>query len=682
MPTVDATRMAESRASARDLVIPDVKDPIRRRDCEADDCLWLMTYCADVFYNPFTPHQEKIIADCGESLLYGTQKCKAAPRGDGKTSITKYLALKYALCRQVRFPLVVAATASKAKKTLNSLKRRLAARAESPLSDDYPLECHVARHVDPWPSRARNVTANGMRAINVEWCGDMIILPTWEAEEPLGPILLALGITSDELQGCNVYDQRPDFVILDDLDSRDSLAAEDGVIAGKIEEAVDKTIAGLGGQSRRLGQFMLCTITSRDAAAFKYSDPKQKPAWSGERIAAIQKWPTHREKWDEYIGLRQWGQGTLDDTGTPVDVFGRKAHQLYLDNRTEMDDGAVLCNPHNYENTTLPDGTQSQVSALQRCFDYIADKGIESFLTEHQNDPPETNEGESGITSNLVAKRITGLDHRELPTPCEALVSFMDVMDKVCYWTDSGWHGKGIGSFVDYGTIDVRSVPINPATGDRDRAALEMALISVFHEWREILLSKYTDATGATRLPDLCLIDSGDGQHMNAVYRFCREVGAPFYPSKGMKDGWRPPKKCIKHGDHWALVRQPDGTLLYEFEATYWKRTTHNRLLTPTFDEDNKRVDGSLALYVCPDVEQFRKDRREFSHQVTNEIWGSKKPGAKPGWIIRGKNHYLDCAAGNCLGANIAGVRLMDLLSKQRTPPGERPTAAQLAGRQ
>jgi hypothetical protein len=148
-----------------------------------------------------------------------------------------------------------------------------------------------------------------------------------------------------------------------------------------------------------------------------------------------------------------------------------------------------------------------------------------------------------------------------------------------------------------------------------------------------------------------------------------------------MKDGWRPPKKCKRHGDHWALVIQPDGTPLYEFEATYWKRTLHNRLLTPTFNEDNKRVDGSLALFVCPDVEQFRKDRREFSHQVTNEIWGSKKPGAKPGWIVRGKNHYLDCAAGNCLAANIAGVRLMDMLSRNRLPPNARPTAAQLAGR-
>jgi hypothetical protein len=133
--------------------------------------------------------------------------------------------------------------------------------------------------------------------------------------------------------------------MLDDLDSRDSLASADGVVAAKIEDVVDKTIAGLGGQGRRLGQFMLCTITSRDSAAFKYSDPAQKPAYSGERIAAILEWPQRKDLWQTYIELRQWGQGTLDDSGNPVDVFGRKAHQLYADNRTEMDDGAVLSNP-------------------------------------------------------------------------------------------------------------------------------------------------------------------------------------------------------------------------------------------------------------------------------------------------------------------------------------------------
>src|SRR5690606_8520829 len=241
--TAEADLMAAKRAKSRDLAIPvDGIDWKCREACEADDEEWLRVYCSDVFYNPFTPHQKRIIADCGEALRYGTQKCKAAPRGDGKSSIVKYLALKYALTRQVNFPLIIAATSSKAKKILSSLKRRMASRADTDFSRDYPLECGVARYVDPWPSRARNVTANGGKVVHVEWGSDWFILPTWEDQEPMGPIILSLGITSDDLQGCNIYDQRPDFVMLDDLDSRDSLASEDGVVAGKIEETVDKSV--------------------------------------------------------------------------------------------------------------------------------------------------------------------------------------------------------------------------------------------------------------------------------------------------------------------------------------------------------------------------------------------------------------------------------------------------------
>src|SRR5689334_12037047 len=152
MATADALRMAENRAKKRDLTIPPPLDPSRREACEADDEQWLRTYLPAVFYNPFTLHQRRIIKDCGQTLSYGTQKCKAAPRGDGKSSIIKYLALKYALCRQVCFPLIVSATEGKSKKTLNSLKSRLASgiqvnkktkvcRPITPLGEDYPLEC-------------------------------------------------------------------------------------------------------------------------------------------------------------------------------------------------------------------------------------------------------------------------------------------------------------------------------------------------------------------------------------------------------------------------------------------------------------------------------------------------------------------------------------------------------------
>lgn len=667
----DAERKASSRAKSRDLLIPDVHDPDRRAAAESDDVRWLTTYCADVFYNPFTPHQTKIIADCGEALRYGTQKCKAAPRGDGKSSIVKYLALKYALTRQVNFPLIIAATSSKAKKILGSLKRRLASRGQSPLAEDYPLECHVARYVDPWPSRARNVTANGQRSIHVEWGADSLILPTWEDEEPLGPIILSLGITSDDLQGCNIYDQRPDFVMLDDLDSRDSLAAEDGVVAGKIEEAIDKTVAGLGGQSRRLGQFMLCTITSREAAAYKYSDPKQKPAWSGERIAAIQEWPTERALWDTYIELRKSGKNTLDEEGQPLDVFGREAHQLYLDNREAMDAGSVLANPHNFEADLLPDGSQKQISALQRCFDYIADNGMESFQTEHQNDPPEdTGPVESGITPQLVQRKVNGFEKAVIPPNCTVLTHTCDVgKTKGFHWVVRAWEPNGTGYTIDYHVMDV----IGTIWGSDEGldAAIFAAVLRRMEEFKD---AQYTKADGSTIDDPITLFDCR--YRTDAVNLAIEKTGIGVYGYMGIgrsagcvpgtfKDiaatsTTRRKLNCAgayleRRGKHWTVMGNAD----------HWKAYEHDRWMTPPdkpgcltlwgehsdgakMSPDQQRH-GVYAQHICAEVEI------EEEHKgVMRRVW---RPKAR-------ENDWLDASYMSCVAAAMKGIRLLTAAPK------------------
>jgi hypothetical protein len=685
--TGDAERKAGERAAARDLVIPEVGNPDRRAAAEANDVLWLETYLPDVFYNPFTIHQLRIVADCGEVLRYGTQKCKAAPRGDGKSSIIKYLALKYALTRQVAFPLVVAATAAKAHKTLNSLKRRLASRGPSLLAEDYPLECQVARYVDPWPSRARNVTANGRKSINVQWGGDMIVLPTWEATEPLGPILLALGITSDELQGCNVYDQRPDFVMLDDLDSRDSLAAEDGVIAEKIEEAIDKTIAGLGGQSRRLGQFMLCTITSRESAAFKYSDPAQKPSWSGERIAALTAWPERKDLWETYVELRKWGQGTLDDNGRPVDVFGRKAHQHYADNFDEMNRGAVLSNPHNYQKDLLPDGTPTHLSALQRCYDYIADNGMASFLTEMQNDPPE-DEGltESGISVRAVQSQTSGFDQGIIPEGCTLLVHGVDVGKWWLHWVVRAFRPDGTGFVIDYGRQNVYETKHGSEEG-LDRAIRREVLRRV-EEFREQPYSQQIRDS-------LTLVDSG--YRTEAIYAACAEAGLGVMPIKGIglsagvaergrfNDVMKRTrdKQPVCDGVYYSTIREP-GRPAFKLvcaSADQWKAWEHDRWMTAR--------DKAGCMFLYGDKAEagsvLNHDQRAHGHYAHHicaevEVEDVVKGGLVRRWQNKNKeNHWLDASYYADVAAAIKGVRVMGDAVKSRLAPDQRPTARQMA---
>lgn len=693
--TEQADLMAAKRAKSRDLIIPDVLDMKRRESCEADDERWLRVYCSDVFYNPFTSHQKRIIADCAESLVYGTKKCKAAPRGDGKSSIVKYLALKYALCRQCPFPLILAATSSKAKKILSSLKRRMASRADTPFSQDYPLECHVARYVDPWPSRARNVTANGNKAIHVEWGADWFVIPTWEEQEPLGPILLSLGITSDDLQGCNIYDQRPKFVMLDDLDSRDSLASEDGVVAGKLEELIDKSVAGLPAQGESLGIFMLGTVTSRASAAFKYSDPQQKPAWSGERIAAIQKWPERIDLWDEYVALRNAGKQTIDESGQAADVFGREAHQFYLDRRADMDAGAVLANPFNFDSGRLPDGSQKQVSALQRCYDYIADEGMNSFLTEHQNDPPEEDGPiESGITASRIQKRLSGYPRRVAPSEVVTLTRGIDVQKAGLHWVVKAWRADATNYVIDYGFHETHGMTYGSDDG------VELGIRRAILELAELHASEpYATADDKIIPIDLTLIDSG--WQAPAVYSACAEIGLGIHPAKGhgKSHGCATPnfhdvlRRTIdrKPGDGWFMQRQPNKIWLVHCDTDRWKSFEHARWLT----QDGKP--GAAYLYGEMTEEERRfmdkrlprdcKDHFSFAHHLTAEVEvedivrGVHKRlwRVKPGRV---QNHYLDASYLADVAAAMKGVRILgESKAAAAVPPENRPSARDLAER-
>lgn len=689
----DAQRKADARADKRDLTIPAPLNVERREACEASTPLWLSTYCPDVFYNPFTFHQRRIIDDCDEVLLYGTQKCKAAQRGGGKSSILKYAALSYSLKRKVRFPLLLSATSTKSKKTLQSLERRLATSATfdprtrtfrllNALAEDYPLECCIAAYVDPWPSRARNVTANGGRSINCEWGAEWFVIPTWADEESLGPILLALGITSDELQGCNIYDQRPDFVLLDDLDSRDSLAAQDGVMAGKIEEIIDKTVAGLAGQSRRLGQFMLCTITSRQAAAFKYSDPAQKPAWSGERIPAILKWPERRDLWDQYIALRQAGKSELVD-GKPKDVFGREAHALYLAGFEEMNRGSELENEYNFEGGLLPDGTQKQVSALQACFDYIADYGMESFLTEKQNDPPEESGPQtSGITSSLVQSRISGWPRRMVPSTAVCLTAAIDIGKYRCHWVVMAWLPGCVGLVIDYGVLDT-----TVGAGD-DRIATMHAVKNALLHWREFITPPagdppYRDEHGEPVKVDLILCDSGD--MTDAIYSFVKDVGgSPYVASKGSANNYRRQQSIeskVVASDHWHAHYQgpKSGVWLYLLDTDHWKHQLHDRFLTPAINDDRTFRRGSLSLW------EPHKDHKNEHHSYSKHIVAEEfreefieGKGLKRAWHpVHANNHWLDASYMAIAAADMLGVKLLpQSLPTQRdtspAPPIER----------
>ena len=680
----DAARKRAERQAGRDLDVGRIYVSALRKKLLNDDAAWLKTFLPHVFYHPFTESRLRLIEEIGNSLRYGSRKCVAAPRGDGKSTITKYLALKYALEKQVEFVLILAATGNKANQMLGDIKRQLRSSRSQLLRKHYKLECEVARYVGSAPSKANNVTANG-RAVRVEWKQDLIVLPNFD-DGPLGGIMMAIGVTSDAVQGANYNDIRPSFVILDDLDSRDSLAAQDGKIAEKIETIIDHTVAGLGGPGKRLGQVMLCTIPSRNSVAFRFSDPNEKPAWSGVRIPRIIKWPTARPLWDEYVHLRQQGKGTLI-AGRPSDALGRQAHELYLANREAMDAGAVLSNEYDFEADILPDGSQKHASALQKCWDYIADNGMDSFQTEHQNDPPaaEADANRLMLTSHHIQHGcLSGLERRVLPDGVSLLTIGADVQKRGLHWAAIAWSESAAGCIVDYDFW-----PFLEAEG-REAADCEMVILEGLWKWHESLEQHpYWTAQGEIHPIDLALIDMGwkdESWASQPVQVFCNALGnRRFMASKGQSP-YRPtkPSPTTVVGEHWHCT-WPDPFIA--MNSDHWKLKVHEGFL------QKAGAPGSLLLFDHPRVNGNldRNKHAGYAQHILAESWetrirpGFKRPETK--WWHYGKpNHWLDATYQAMVARSVRGLRAIDSAktpvpaaakaSAKQAPPRQAPAAA------
>ena len=708
----DAQRKAEKRAAERDITIPSIVDASRRVELEADDCEWLRFYLPDVFEFPFTADQRQEVADVGHCLRYGTKKAIADRRGGGKTSIVRYLTLKYMLTGECPFALYVGASDGKADQSERSIKRRLQLgcrernriyEATNKLGEDYPFECSVASYVSRAPSRAANVTTDGGVQIHVQWAGDQLILPSIEDPDAdagkaweqwmiqpgkMGAILLAAGITGSLLQGANVLDMRPHFVVLDDLDKRDSLAADrnkttptaTGTVVKKIEDIIEKTIAGMKGQGRKMGQVMLCTVTARRSIAFIYTDPEQKPSWAGQRFKMIKKYPEREDLWDKYIELRQKGQREKNDAGQTVDPDGRIAHQMYLDNYDDMRRGSELASEYVHDTTKLPDGKQTQQDSLQWCYDFIADTDEESFKTEYQQEPPEDDDVSRLTLSayHVQHNARSGLAQKVVPEDTIGLACGLDIK-KVGFhyvvWAFSDTPTRA--ACIEYNFHETKFEGEHLRVEDAERA-----ILNGLHEWREARdepEEPYMNQDGVEFEINLSLIDQGwkhETWASQPADHFCAEAGLDrFLPCKGWGDGQyrKPlPNNKIIVGDN-CHVSFSGAVPHVNWNTDHWKMKVHEGFLTKPGDP------GSLTLFTPSSTKHRRQQpHMSFAKHITAEVWEERfVPGYRgmvcKWWKDGSQNHYLDAATQGLVARSLLGATT--LTPHQEPLPDPEPAA-------
>lgn len=662
--------MRRKRAKERLVKIPVPEDMERRRACEADVFKFLTTYFAEKFDGPWTDDRGEMVNSIMRAATVGGDQSIAAPRGEGKTTIAECVIIHCVCTGALKFPVIVAATGPHAKRILANIKYEF--ETNKLLCGDFPEVCCPIQEMRGAAQRAKAqecVLDDGWEPLlgrplerdddgnaipirsQMEWKEDHIILPTVEGSDVSGSVIWTTGVDGS-IRGVRFRGGRPDFVLIDDPDTRESADSVDQT--SKRERIIEADIAGLGGPGKKISRVLLCTLINKTCLAATYTEPRQKPSWNGVRYRLLAELPEHQEMWEDYCEKRQSGQESGDDP------LGEQATKFYLDNREKMDEGAVVSNPTRFI-------APNEHSTLQHCWNIISDKGWNHFCTEYQNDPPEDDgPQESGITAHMVRHRLNDLPHGVIPDGAVKLTAAIDIGKYYCHWMIVAWRGRMVGDVVDYGVQDVHNA--------NERGA-EAAILAALREWRDNQYNApYATKDGDEWKIGLCLIDAGNWD--TAIYEFVKESGHPFHASKGVGDqpgkaGFYQgkPSKDRRVGDHWYMQRQGNGLWLTHLHADHWKRCLHERWMTNHHDDEGNRRDGSLCLWG-----NVARDHVAFSHHQVAEVETEEFVQGKGQKVIWKKvsksNHWLDCGYMNCAAASMAGIKL----AKDRPPPRvERP---------
>lgn len=327
-----AQAMREEIAQAADLgdFDRDPKASAARRKRAADDfeffCRTYFPHRGRAEYSDFHRWifaKAKQITDAGG----GAREAVAAPRGNAKsTYLTELFTLWCVLTRRRRFPVILSDAIEVASMLLEGIKTEL--------TDNPRLAVDFANEVGQGPvwQVGEITTSNGCK--------------------------VKCGGARKRLRGMRQGAQRPDLVILDDLENDENVKSPDQ--RNKLEEWINRTVEPLGPPDGSMDIIYVGTVLHQDSVlARKLKDP----TWRRTKFRAILTWPERPDLWE------QWEEIFRNE----VDGGEEAAEAFYQANAAEMERGAVVLWP--------------AVQPLKKLKLIRMRVGTGAFSSEYQNEP-------------------------------------------------------------------------------------------------------------------------------------------------------------------------------------------------------------------------------------------------------------------------------------------------------
>ncbi|MCH2612879.1 MAG: phage terminase large subunit family protein [Pirellulales bacterium] len=609
-----------------------------------------------MFNIPWSDDHLKVIDKIERAVLAGGLFALAMPRGSGKTTLCEISALWAILYGHRKFICMIGASEDAAAQMVDSIKAEI--EVNELLAADFPEVCYPIEKLDGIVNRTSGQLYKGKRT-HITWTAKEIVLPSIPKSTASGAIVKCAGITG-RIRGMKFKrpdgkSVRPDFVICDDPQTDESARSPSQCVTR--ETILATAILGLAGPGQKMSGIMPCTIIRDNDMAMRMLDREKHPEWQGELTKMVYKWPDATNLWDEYAERR------AEELRSDGD--GSQATAFYADNREEMDKGAIVSWYDRFN--------EDELSAIQHAYNLrIRDES--AFFSEYQNAPVVDSEQSDILTTDEIAEKVNGLKRGEVPGDVDKLTCFIDIQQKVLFYTVVGFAPNFSGYVIDYGIYPDQKLryftlrEVRTTLQQKKRGAgLEGA---IFHGL-ETLTDKlhdtiYTRDDGAELLLDLTLIDANWGLTTDLVHQFCRNTKhrGKIMPAHGRYVGAasRPfneysRKKGERIGYNWRIPTVKGKRVVRHllFDSNFWKSFLHARFAQPFGDA------GSLTLFKAkPSVHQMIADQCCAEYRIrtagrgrTVDEW--RLPPNKP------DNHFLDCLAGSCVAASVLGVKLSGL---------------------
>lgn len=673
----DRAYHAERRAQSQDVYLQykDVldrgpADPKRRARSEQDFIQFCKTYGGQAFYLPWSDYHIKAARKIESAARDAGLFALAMPRGSGKSSLCHWATLWVTLCGISAYTVFIGATEAAAARRLENLKQTL--RFNDLLFADFPDVCCPIRFLQGEARRAVGQKFDG-KPTGIQWKQKQIVLasvdlPYAKASEA---IIDVTGIEG-EIRGRSYERQdgkvvRPQFVVVDDPQTRES--ARSVSQSQNRENIISGDVKYLSGPDAAVGIVMPCTVIFQGDAADRMLNQKTHPDWRGERVKFMESFPSRLDLWEQYGEIRAEGFRSTGDATA--------ANDFYKANRKDMDVGAVVTWEHRYN----PD----EISAIQHAMNQkLRDEA--AFMAEYQNEPTESTEDlVITLTSDEIAERASGVKRGIVPDECETVTAFIDVSQKVLWWTVCAWSKNFTGSIIDYGVFPeqglkyvtlatVRKTLKQAAPG----AGLEGSIYKGLGKLTgQILDREYRSESGTIHRVKLCLIDSGWGATSDTIYRFCRrsKLANILLPSKGVgitaaRAPLVDPTQKRKPGENvhgqWKVSRTTAGVKLVTYDTNHWKGLVNNRLAVSIGDP------GALTLFEASPY-QHRSIADQLSSEVCIRTEGRGRVVDQ--WQLKpGRdNHYFDCVVGCAVAASMNGSKVVNEVRPKPKEKNEQP---------